>query len=275
MSILSLNHDRAAGRHRWLRVLLAALVLLLVVGTLAGCASMEGNTKQRQVASMLAFLFPGKDSPAVSSEVAVIKVPFRIGVAFVPDSGNAAFRLAETERLRLAGRVRDAFTNYPFVQAIEAVPSLYLEPGGGFDNLDRVAQLLRLDVIALISYDQVQFSGANRLSFLYWTGIGAYLVEGDNYDVMTAVETAVFDVKSRRLLMRASGTSTVKGEATWIGFAERSRTARTESFEKSVAQMIEQLAREVQGFRERAPKDPSIRLVLPPGYNPAATRPPG
>ena len=174
-----------------------------------------------------------------------------------------------------AGQVRDAFRNYPFIQSIEAVPSLYLERGGGFDNLDRIASLLRLDVVALISYDQVQFSGANKWSFLYWTGIGAYLVEGDKYDVMTAVETAVFDVKSRRLLMRAAGTSTVKGEATWVGFKERSRAARTESFETSVKQMIEQLHGAVRDFRERAPKDPNIRLVLPPGYNPAATRPPG
>lgn len=275
MPLLRLKYPHASHRQAGWRLLLLALLLLLVFGTLAGCASLESSTKQRQVASMLSFLYPGKDAPAVSTEVAVIQVPFRIGVAFVPDSGNAAFRLAETERLRLAGQVRDAFTNYPFIRSIEAVPSLYLEPGGGFDNLDRVAQLLRLDVIALVSYDQVQFAGANKLSFLYWTGIGAYLVEGDQYDVMTAVETAVFDVKSRRLLMRASGTSTVKGEATWVGFAEKSRAARTASFEASVQKMIDGLHGAVRDFRERAPKDPDIRLVLPPGYNPAAPRPPG
>lgn len=275
MSFLRLNHPRASGGRGVLRGLLLALLLLLVLGTLAGCASMEGDTRQRQVASMLSFLFPGKEAPAASSAVAVIQVPFRIGVAFVPDSGNPIFRLAETDRLRLAGQVRDAFANYPFIRAIEAVPSVYLEPGGGFENLDRVAQLLRLDVIALISYDQVQFSGANKWSFLYWTGIGAYLVEGDQYDVMTAVETAVLDIKSRRLLMRASGTSTVKGEATWVGFAERSRAARTASFESSVKQMIDELHAAVKSFRERAPQDPNIRLVLPPGYNPAGGKPPG
>ncbi len=257
-------------RRSWRHGLVALLLSGLVFAALAGCASMEGSTKQRQVASMLSFLFPGKEAgAAASAEVAVIKVPFRIGVAFVPDNSNPAFRLSEADRLRLAGQVRDAFAHYPFVQAIEAVPSLYLEPGGGFENLDRVAQLLRLDVIALISYDQVQYAGANKWSFLYWTGVGAYLVEGDQYDVMTAVETAVFDVKSRKMLMHAAGTATVKGQATWVGFAERSRAARTESFDKSVAQMIELLRREVQGFRERAPKDPTIRLVLPPGYNPA------
>lgn len=274
--LTSASRLHGPGWRVWQRLLFASLLLILVFAALAGCASMEGATKQRQVASMLSFLFPGKETAATAStEVAVIKVPFRIGVAFVPDNSNPAFRLSEADRLRLAGQVRDAFARYPFIQAIEAVPSLYLEAGGGFENLDRVAQLLRLDVIALISYDQVQYAGANKWSFLYWTGVGAYLVEGDQYDVMTAVETAVFDVKSRKMLMHAAGTATVKGQATWIGFAERSRAARTESFDKSVAQMIALLQREVQGFRERAPKDPTIRLVLPPGYNPATPPPQG
>ncbi len=237
---------------------------------LAGCSSMDGTTKSRQqVASLISFLFPGSSAPpAGSTQVAVLKVPFRIGIAFVPDNSVPAFRLSEADRQRLAGQVRDAFANYPFVSGIETVPSSYLEAGGGFDNLDRVAALLRVDVMALISYDQVQYAGASRWSFLYWTGVGAYLVEGDKYDVLTALETAVFDVRSRRMLMRASGSSTVKGEATWVGFAERSRQARTESFGKALQQMIGGLQGEVQGFRQRAPQDPTIKLELPPGYNP-------
>jgi len=155
-----------------------------------------------------------------------------------------------------------------FVRTIDAVPSSYLESGGSFENLDRVAALLRLDVIALISFDQAQYAGANKWSFLYWTGIGAYVVEGDQYDVLTAVETAVFDVKSRRMLMHASGTATLKGEATWVGFAERSRAARGASFETALKQMIGNLHIAVADFRDRAPKDPAIRLVLPPGYDP-------
>ena len=253
----------------WLAARLALLALVMAAAGLSGCASIDSTTKQRQVASMLSYLFPGSEQPAPQPDtVAEIKVPFRVGIAFVPDDGNAQFRLSEAERLRLSGLVRDAFANYPFISQIEAVPSLYLEKSGGYANLDRVAALLRLDVIALISFDQVQYAGANRWSFLYWTGVGAYVVEGDQYDVMTAVETAVFDVRSRRMLMRASGTSTVKGEATWIGFAERSRQARAASFGSALQQMTQGLHREVQAFRERAPKDPMIKLVLPPGYNP-------
>ena len=66
--------------------------------------------------------------------------------------------------------------------------------------------------------------------------------------------------------MHASGPSTRKGGATWANFAERAREARTASFSQAVDQMIENLHREVKGFRERAPHDPMIRLVLPPGY---------
>lgn len=246
--------------------------LVLAIGVvLSGCASMTAETQQRQVASMLGFLYPGRTEVAAPPDrVAELRVPFRVGVAFVPDQASPTFRLAETDRLRLAGVVRDAFANYPFVSQIEAVPSLYLEPGGGFENLERIAALLRLDVVALISCDQVQFASASPWSLLYWTGIGAYVVSGDQYDVLTVVETAVFDVPSRQLLMRASGSSTVKGEATWIGFEARSREARTTSFDEALAKMVQRLHGEVAAFRARAPKDPRIRLVLPPGYDPRA-----
>ena len=44
----------------------------------------------------------------------------------------------------------------------------------------------------------------------------------------------MFDVKSRRMLMRAAGTSNVKGSATMVGFGERAREGRTRSFEELI-----------------------------------------
>jgi rhombotail lipoprotein len=253
-------------RVKWLLL----LVLLLVLGA---CASLDNTTRQRQVASVLAYLFPGTEStPPAPDAVAVIKVPFRMGVAFVPDNASAPFRLPESDRLKLAGEVRDAFSSYPFISEIVAVPSMYLEPGGGFANLDRIAALLKLDVIALVSFDQVQNAGATGWSFLYWTGIGAYVIDGDQYDILTSVETTVFDIKSRRLLMRGGGISNIKGAATMVGFSERAREARTRGFDEAVKEMIRKLHLEVKGFRERAPADPNIRLQLPPGYKPDAVR---
>lgn len=253
-------------------VLFVALVGLAAV-LVGGCTSMsiESATKQRQVASVLAFLYPGKeDAPPVAAKVAEIKVPFRIGVAFVPDDIDPQFRLAESDRQRLSVAVQAAFAGYPFISNISTVPSMYLEPGGGFANLERVARLLNLDVVALISFDQMQHAGETGWSFLYWTGVGMYTVKGDQYDILTAVETVVLDIKSHRLLMRAAGISTIKGEATKVRLSEAAREARTRGFEEAVKDMIAKLHGEVKDFRERAPKDPAIRLILPPGYDPKA-----
>ncbi|MEQ1704159.1 MAG: Ig-like domain repeat protein, partial [Ilumatobacteraceae bacterium] len=49
-----------------------------------------------------------------------------------------------------------------------------------------------LDVIALVSYDQVAHSAETTSSFLYWTIVGAYVVKGNKNDVQTFVDTAVF-----------------------------------------------------------------------------------
>jgi len=255
------------------RLIMAKLVILLatIAVVLGGCASMEESARHRQVASVLAYLYPGTGNVPTSPEsTAEIRVPFRIGVAFVPDNTPPQFRLPESDRLKLANKVSEAFSGYPFIQEIVPVPSVYLEAGGGFANVDRIASLLKLDVIALISFDQVQNAGATRSSFLYWTGIGAYLIEGDQYDILTAVETSIFDVKSRRLLLRAGGVSNIKGSATMVGFSELAREARTRGFDEAMTEMIGKLQAEVKSFREQAPKDPGVRLILPPGYNPNA-----
>lgn len=212
------------------------LILLLIAVAIAvsGCASMDKSAKQRQVSSVLAYLYPESDNlPTLSNSVAVLKVPFRIGVAFVPDNTDAEFRLSESDRQKLETKVRDAFVSYPFVSDIVAVPSVYLKSGGGFSNLDQIAALLKLDVIALVSFDQMQNAGATRTSFLYWTGVGAYLINGDQYDILTAVETSVFDIKSRQLLLRAGGISNIKGAATMVSFPEQAREARTQGFENA------------------------------------------
>jgi rhombotail lipoprotein len=255
------------------RVFTWVCIGLIGLAGLAGCGSMDQSTRQRQVASLLTYLYPGKDeAPVPSNEQAVLKVPFRMGVAFVPDNNDPRFRLAESDRQKLATQVRDAFAPYPFIGDITVVPSMYLEPGGGWKNLDQIAALLKLDVIALLSFDQVQHAGANGWSFLYWTGVGAYMVDGDQYDILTAVETAVLDIRSRRMLMRAGGISNIKGSATMVGLSEEARQARTKGFNDAIGQMIDNLHGEVKAFRERAPKDPGIKMILPAGYDPNATR---
>lgn len=254
------------------KVMTLMALALVVASTLIGCASSQGGARLRQVASVLTYLYPTTEAaPPRSERVAEITVPFRLGVAFVPDTASTLVRLPEADRMKLADDVRNAFKSYPFFSDIVPVPSMYLEPKGGFANLERVAALLKLDVIALVSFDQIQNAGATGWSFLYWTGIGAYTIQGDQYDILTSVETTVFDVKSRQLLMRGGGLSNIKGTATMVGFSEQARAARTRGFDEAVKDMIGKLHTEVRDFREKAPKNPQIRLVLPANYSPSVS----
>ncbi len=83
------------------------------------------------MASLLAYLFPGRDQPAPPADaVAMINAPFRICTAFVPDNATPEFRLPEAERQRMAGVVREAFASYPFVRAPRARPRSKARPPG-------------------------------------------------------------------------------------------------------------------------------------------------
>ena len=250
-----------------------AVALAAAVSMAAGCAIKPEN-KQGQAASVIEYLYPGSATPEPVrlASVAELKVPLRIGIAFVPDNSNPQFRITEAERIELLTSVRAAFQRYPFVASIDIVPSSYLQSGGSFENLDRIASMLSLDCITLLSYDQMQFADATKWSLLYWTGIGAYVVPADRYDIMTSVEAAIFDVRSHKVLMRAGGTSQIHGQASWVGFAAEARDARSRGYREAVAKLIPNLHAEVKTFRERAPGDRAIRLDLPPGYDPKAAK---
>ena len=246
---------------------------MAAIATIAGCA-IRPEFKQGQVASVIDYLYPGGTvpTPAPTDTVAELKVPLRIGLAVVPGNGDPSFRISEAERMALLARVREAFQRYPFVGSIETIPSSYLQAGGGYDNLERIAAVLHIDCIALLSYDQMQFAETTGWSAFYWTGIGAYVVPADRYDIRTSVDSAVLHVPSRKVLMRAGGTSRVQGHATYVGFSGEARDARGEGYKQAVDKLIPTLHAELAGFRERAPKDHTIRLVLPEGYDPKAVK---
>lgn len=60
----------------------------------------------------------------------------------------------------------------------------------------QVARLYGVDVMALVSYDQVIHTDDTKASLLYWTIIGAYIIKGSQFDTATFVDTAVFDINT-------------------------------------------------------------------------------
>lgn len=244
-------------------------LLVLALAALAGCAGMWGEQKRQQNASVVDYLYPksAKVDAMVPATSVNLQLPLRVGVAFVPRGYGGNVDLPEAERQKLLERVKAAFTDQKFIAAIEVIPGAYLRPQGGFDNLEQAARMFNLDVVTLLSYDQVQFNDANRLSMLYWTIVGAYLINGDEYDTHTLLDASVFDVRSRKLLMRAPGTSQVKGSAAMVNFSEKAREARQQGYSLAIDDLIPHLREELGKFRERVKTDASVRVTHAAGYS--------
>ena len=241
-----------------------AIGCALVFAALTGCASMWPQSQSMQRATLVDYLYPDGDAEAMTPTITELRLPLRVGVGFVPSRSGALATAAQREAL--LERVRGAFVHHDFIADIQPIPDGYMRPAGGFANLDQVARMLDVQVVALLSYDQVQFNDSNRLSVLYWTIIGAYLFNGDEYDVSTLVDASVFDVTSRKLLFRAPGSSQIKGSSPMVRFSEASREARDAGFTKAVDAMVPALEREIESFRERIKSDSSVRVVHSPGY---------
>ena len=240
--------------------------MVLAVACIAGCTTPGTNRESKQSASIVDYLSPkAAHAPQLEQVTATLRPPVRVGLAFVP--GDPKLRtLPETEKMKLLERTKAAFSRHAYIGAIEIVPSQYLQAGGGFANLNQVARIFNVDVMAMISYDQVHFTDSNSLSLLYWTIVGAYVVHGNEFDIKTMLDISVFDVASRKLLFRAPGVSQINGGASWASYSERARAAQLEGYQMATEQLIRQLQTEMDTFRERLKSATDIRLEPQPGY---------
>lgn len=237
-------------------------VLIALVGiVLAGCSWMFTNDMRTGSSSSLVdFLYPdGQVPPEVSESIPEIRVPARVGIAFVPTHGSSP--LSAPDRRRLLEQVREAFIGRSYVERIEVIPDNYLQPRGGFDSLQQVARLHGVDLVALVSYDQVAFTEDTNSSLLYWTIVGAYVIQGSSNETRTFVDTAVFDLGSRQLLFRAPGSDTATERSTAVGAQQTRRELAGASFERAMAEMTVNLDAELERFRERIKRDQSVRVV--------------
>ncbi len=239
-----------------------------------GCASVwqdmasAGGARQGVSSSLVDYLYPGGEQPPkVDGVIPNLHVPLRVGLAFVPSNSGSTPGLSEANKTELLQKVRDAFKERDFIAHIEVIPETYLRSRRGFDSLEQVGRLYQLDVMALVSYDQVVHSDDRASSILYWTVIGAYVVKGSKNDVQTFVDTAIFDIPTRRLLFRAPGVDKSSSNTTLIGSADELRRSREEGFERAMGDMTTNLATELDVFRERIKQDKSVAVTKRPGYS--------
>jgi len=256
--------------HLPLAALLAAVALFA-----AGCHVFDGGTRKRHNSSLVDYLYPrGNHTQPTKPSVPTLRLPLKVGIAWVPESTGSKDQyrqqdsvLTEARRKELAEAVIPHFQKYPFIKSIEIVPTAYLTPGGGFENLDQLKALLGVDVIALLSFDQLQTSDSTELSVLYWTIVGAYFIPAEANKTHTMVDAAVFDIASRQLLFRAPGISKSQGIATPIRTNERLRAKSDQGFVAASTNMVANVQVELAAFQQRIKEKPeTVRIVRSAGY---------
>ena len=239
-----------------------AASLFCVLVLIAGCASLWGASGRQGVSSSLVdYLYPqGEVPPPQDSRVPNLELPLTVGLAFVPAQGSSDQVLSEAYKIDLLNRAKAAFTGRDFIREIIVIPDAYMRTGNGFAALEQTARLYNIDVMALVSYDQVAYSDETKAAFLYWTIVGAYMIKANRNEVQTFVDTAVFDVPTRKLLFRAPGVNKVESSSTLVNIDRDTRKAREAGFEQAMADMTVSLDRELEVFKVRIKEDRSVTV---------------
>ena len=181
---------------------LRVLPVVILAASLAGCAALGApfcipycNSGRHSSSSLVEFLYPSGQVPPAENSIPELHVPLRVGLAFLPGRGGAGPDAALREEL--LERVRRHFSDRRFVSEIVIIPDYYLAEQRGFPGLEAVQRLYSIDLMALVSYDQVTHEDENNWSLGYLTIVGAYVLKGSRYDVSTLVDLAVIDPATR------------------------------------------------------------------------------
>jgi rhombotail lipoprotein len=187
--------------------------------------------------SLVQFLYPNGDVPR-QDDMPELHVPLRVGLAFLPPGvGGAALDGAHKEAL--LSQIRARFISRKFIAEIVIIPEYYLTGAKGYQGLEAVERLYGVDLMALVSYDQVAHSGDNNLSLAYLTVVGAYIVDGTRNEVSTLIDLAVVDPKTRTLVIRSGGTNMRMSNSTLVSRDTELRRQQDDGFSAATDQLIE------------------------------------
>ena len=256
--------------------LLLSFALIFVV-LITGCAAQQTRTKS----SVVDYLYPKDAEVIIQPSIPTLILPLKVGIAFVPEqettrrgsnawagSAGTGAALTSVSKAELLEKVASNFRKLEFVSDIEVIPSEYLTANGGFSNLEQIQTMYGIDVVALVSYDQVQFTDEGFLSLTYWTIVGAYVVSGEKNDTSTMLDTVVYDIKSKKMLFRAPGTSIVKSNATPVNLSEELRHDSIQGFNLAADRMTENLNTQLVNFKEKIKSNPEqVKIVHSEGYS--------
>ncbi|MCH1925724.1 rhombotarget lipoprotein [Shewanella sp. C32] len=245
---------------------LCGVVLLLA---LSGCSSFFSHQAQSDTSSssLLSFLYPNHERPTVTTELPLIKLPATVGIAFIPSNDWRDQGVSVAEQMQLLSQVKNQFERYDYIGKIEIIPSTYLQRGRGFQTLEELGQMYDVDIMALVSYNQVRQSTQGKSSLLYWTIVGMYTIPGNENSVNTFVDTAVFDLATHKLLFGANGVSFLSERSTAVGVESTLNDQSKKGYHLAMDDMAHNLNRELDDFKQRVKQDRVAQVENRAGYS--------
>ena len=247
---------------------MAKIILILVVILLSSC-SMFGHEKVRhsRTTSLVNFLYPdGKIPDDLSAPI--LRLPLRVGLAYIPSIDNNS-HIEPRLKLELLNAIKQQFEGRRYIQNIEIIPEMYISNRQNSNQLQQIQQLYQLDVIALVSYDQIVNRKENLLAITYLTIVGNYIFPGSHFNVSTLLDMALIDLNSQRLLFRAAGSHGSKGTTAEAYTRHQYDQHQNEDFAVAMDKLRTQLSFELQSFEQRLrAKDPNdeIQVEAKKGY---------
>jgi rhombotail lipoprotein len=225
-----------------LRTMFLSLALL---GGLSGCenlACFSHNCHQhiQNSTSLVGFLYPNGGSTQAQGRQPQLNLPLKVGLAFLPSQGAEGENgLDAAHKEALLQQIRQRFVSRKFIADIVVIPDYYLRGKSGFEGLAGVQRLYGVDLMALVSYDQVTHLDDNNWSLGYMTIVGAYVLKGTRHDVSTLVDLAVVDPATKTLVLRAGGFDNSHGTSTMVNENLKVREAAAFGYNAATQQLIE------------------------------------
>ncbi len=243
------------------------LQIILILSFIVGCSAFT-SSEQTASSSLVDFLYPNqKDYKEHQPTTPYLSLPINVGIAFVPGSKYSSLSLSAKQKYEILSKVKSEFSERQYINRIEIISDSYLKKGGGFDNLEQLSGLYGIEVMALVSYDQVARNTQNNAALFYWTIAGMYLIPGDENVTQTFVDTAVFDINSNKLLFRAPGISKVESLSTAIGLDDTLYQNSSEGFELAATDMVSNLNTELELFKVRVKEEKVAEVSYKSGYS--------
>jgi rhombotail lipoprotein len=229
-----------------MRLTVIGIAAMILIG-MSGCESTNfsclvscHHAHAQNSTSLVGFLYPKGEAPVADRAQPQLHLPLRVGLAFLPSQGfETEGGLDAAHKEALLGQIRERFKSRKFVADIVVIPDYYLRGHDGFAGLQGVQRLYGVDLMALVSYDQVMHEEDNTWSLAYLTIVGAYVIKGTRHDVSTLVDLAVVDPATHSLMLRAGGFDNSHGNERLVTESVQLRQAAALGYDAATQRMIQ------------------------------------